>query len=100
MTDWTALRRTIEAASDGEWTAREYVVDAPGGEVAMVHRRADGEAIASAITAMPEMLALLEEARETLLRLDGTYSDCSCDNGPCGWVPVRALIARLPETTR
>lgn len=71
MTDWDALRKAADEATEGPWKARkyrEYVVDADAHEVAMVHRRADGRFIARSRQAVPEMLKLLDEARVALER--------------------------------
>lgn len=120
MTDWAALRRTIEAATPGPWHTDEgfggvWVVTGGAGDFAThpstsdmpgvvlggsyAESYKDADFVVLARTAMPEMLALLEEAREALALL----MSCTESGERLGYherIGARALIARLPQPPR
>jgi len=127
MTDWAALRRTIEEATPGPWRSKKgfpkdkfapkgyrYVDWKENGEEGYGTAQltpANADFIATARTALPDMMVLLEEAR---LRIEyfasrvhrdaaigehwtaaGPMRFDDCDAYECK--VARDLIAQLPE---
>ena len=104
--DYAALRRAMDEATEPPWRyafGHVYRPEAVGpltvcstvdGERTTPRTDPDGYFIALARTAMPEMLALLVEAREFIEAWHGMmHKDFICADG-CG---ARDLISRLPE---
>ena len=112
MTDWKALRRTIEDATPGPWweVGGFAVYRGHNGDAVVVGEAEDAwdaPLIATARDALPEMLALLVEAREAIEAINEAHfadhgadvaDEDSCDT--CAELAgiYSEFIARLPES--
>ena len=92
MTDWTALRQAMDAATPGPWRRNGDFIGTADHRVSTVAgyvRPENADFIALARTALPEMLALLVEAKDYI-----SQSECGCYGNDTCW--RCDLIARLP----